>query len=101
MEDPLGDEKHVIGIPELYQEMRSLGDKLTDYINRQDVASNTAAHQIDELRRDLDDLQVRFESEQVRRANTTRQAWMATLTSLVFPVVVAVVVAILMSKNGG
>ena len=95
----MGDDKHVIGIPELYQEMRSLGDKLVDYINRQDIQSTSQNHQIDELRRDLDELKLKLEGEQIRRATATRQAWMATLSSFLFPILVIVVSAWITTKG--
>lgn len=89
---------HSIGMTELYTEIRSLGDKLSEYINRHDVESATHTHEIAELRKDLTALEMKFESEQVRRASTSRQALWAILTSLVFPVIVASVVFYLTSK---
>lgn len=89
---------HSIGMTELYTEIRNLGDKLSDYINRHDVESSTHAHQINELRNDLTTLENKFETETLRRTMASRQAFWAILTSLVFPVVVAVVVFVTLNK---
>lgn len=89
---------HSIGMTELYTEIRTLGDKLTDYINRHDVESSKHAHEIAELRKDLTALEVKFETETLRRATASKQAFWAILTSLVFPVLVAVVVAVMLAK---
>jgi len=80
-----------IGIPELYQEIRSLGDRLTDYVNRQDVTSSTNTHKIGELEKDLTELKAKYEAEAVRRSNTNFQIKMAFLTALIFPILVIVV----------
>jgi hypothetical protein len=88
-----------IGIPELYQEIRSLGDRLTEYVNRQDVTSSTQSHRIAELEKDFSDLNSRLETETLRRSNTNFQIKMAFLTALVFPIVVGVVVALMIAKG--
>lgn len=84
---------HQIGMTELYQEIRSLGDRLTEYINRQDVTSSTQNHRITELEKDFAELKSRHEAEEVRRSNTNFQIKMAFLTAFVFPIVVGVVIA--------
>jgi len=89
---------HSIGMTELYTEIRSLGDKLSEYINRHDVESATFGHEITELRKDLTALEVKFESETQRRQTSSRQALWAILTSLVFPVIVAVAVLVMTNK---
>jgi hypothetical protein len=89
---------HSIGMTELYTEIRNLGDKLSDYINRHDVESSTHAHEIVELRKDLTALETKFETETLRRASASRQAFWAILTSLVFPVLVAVAVLLIANK---
>jgi len=89
---------HSIGMTELYTEIRSLGDKLGDYINRHDVESSTHAHQIADLRNDLTALEVKFEAERLSRVTASRQAFWAIMTALVFPVVVGVTVALLLTN---
>lgn len=88
-----------IGIPELYQELRSLGERLVEYINRQDVTSTTQTHHIAELEKDLNEMKTRLEAESVRRSNTNFQIKMAFLTALVFPIVVGIVVSLLLTKG--
>lgn len=88
-----------IGIPELYQEIRSLGDRLQEYINRQDVTSTTQSHRIAELEKDFSDLKSKQEAEAVRRTNTNFQIKMAFLTAFIFPIVVGVVVGLLIMKG--
>lgn len=88
-----------IGIPELYQELRSLGDRLVEYINQQNVTSTTQTHHITELEKDLNEMKTRLEAESVRRSNTNFQIKMAFLTALVFPIVVGVVVSLLLMKG--
>lgn len=89
---------HSIGMTELYTEIRSLGDKFSDYINRHDVEASTHGHEISELRKDLVALEVKFETETLQRATASRQAFWAILTSLVFPVIVAVVALAMTNK---
>jgi hypothetical protein len=89
---------HSIGMTELYTEIRSLGDKLSEYINRHDVESATQGHEIMELRKDLTTLEGKFEYETQLRQTSSRQAVWAILTSLVFPVLVAVVVFMIVNK---
>lgn len=90
---------HQIGMAELYQELRSLGDKLSDYMNRQDVESNTLQHRVGEVEKDLAEMKSRQEAEAVRRSNTSFQIKMAIATALVFPILVAVVTALLIAKG--
>lgn len=87
-----------IGIPELYQEIRSLGDRLADFANRQDVTSSTHTHKISELEKDLAEIKAKQEAESVRRSNTNFQIKMAFLTALIFPILV-IVVGLLLTKN--
>lgn len=89
---------HSIGMTELYTEIRSLGDKFSEYINRHDVESSTHGHLITDLRHDLTTLEAKFESEQLRRTLASKQAFWAILTSLVFPVLVALTVLFLTNK---
>lgn len=84
---------------ELYQEIRSLGDKLSDYMGRQDVESNSLAHRVGELEKDFTDMRARHEAEAVRRSNTSFQIKLAIATSFFFPILVMVVGALLMTKG--
>lgn len=90
---------HQIGMTELYQELRSLGDKLSDYMNRQNVESNGLLHRVDELEKDLAEMKSKQEAEAVRRSNTSFQIKMAFATALLFPVLVAVIVGLLAMKG--
>lgn len=89
---------HSIGMTELYTELRGLNDKFSEYIHRHDVESSTMSHEVVELRKDLTTLEAKFENETQRRAVASKQAFWAILTSLVFPVVVAVVVLVMTNK---
>lgn len=90
---------HQIGMTELYQELRSLGDSLSKYMNRQDVESSTFRHRIEELEKDLTEMKSKQEAESVRRSNTNFQIKMAFATSLLFPILVAVIVALMITKG--
>jgi len=90
---------HSIGMTELYTEIRSLGDKMTDYINRHDVESATQGHDIAELRKDMTTLEGKFEYETQQRKSLSRQAIWAILTSLVFPILVAVAVVVITTNK--
>lgn len=90
---------HEIGIAELYQEIRSLSDKLTEYVNRQDREQVSLSHRVAELEKDHTDLRVKLEAEYARRQAAKHQAWIATWTALIFPVIVAVILALIMSKG--
>jgi hypothetical protein len=80
-------EKHEIGIPELYGEVRIIGDKLTEYINRQDVQSTSLAHRVQELEKDLLDIKACQQADKAEKRANARQVWMATLTAFIFPLV--------------
>jgi hypothetical protein len=90
---------HQIGMTELYQELRSLGDKLSDYMGRQDVESNSLTHRVGELEKDLTEMKSKQEADAVRRSNVSFQIKMAFASSLIFPILVAVVVALLMKGS--
>lgn len=89
---------HQIGMTELYQELRSLGDKLSEYMNRQDVESNTLGHRVAELEKDLTELKHGQEAEKVQRSAASFQIKMAIATSLVFPILV-LIVGLLIAKG--
>jgi len=87
MGDGIMVEEHKIGIPELYTEVRTIGDKLTEYINRQDVQSTSLSHRVAELEKDMTDIRANQQAEKAQRAANTRQVWMATFTSLLLPLI--------------
>lgn len=89
---------HQIGMTELYQELRSLGDKLSEYMNRQDVESSTLGHRVAELEKDLTEMKSKHETEEVRRANISFQIKLAVATSFVLPILV-MVVGLLIAKG--
>ena len=90
---------HQIGMTELYQEIRALNDRFSEYINKTDVNSSTQSHRIAELEKDLADMKSKLESEAVRRSNTNFQIKMAFFTAFVFPILVGVVMGVLMLKG--
>lgn len=83
-------EEHKIGIPELYTEVRIVGDKLTEYINRTDVSSTSQGHRINELEKDISELKAQHQAEKAEKKALSRQLWMSTLTALFFPVILLV-----------
>lgn len=83
-------EEHTIGIPELYTEVRIVGDKLTEYINRTDVQSTSQGHRITELEKDIAELRAQHQAETAEKKALSRQLWMSTLTALFFPVILLV-----------
>lgn len=89
-----------IGFPELYGELRQLGDKLTEYIHRQDMEINSMNHRINELTKDFEAVQARLEAERTERIGLRRQFWFSLLSSLLLPIVVVVVGGFLMAKGG-
>lgn len=89
---------HSIGMTELYTEIRSLGDKFSEYINRHDVESSTHKLQIADLRSDLTVLEAKFEAEQLRRTMASKQAFWAILSSVVFPVMAGLLVLYISNK---
>lgn len=89
---------HSIGMTELYNEIRSLGDKFSDYVNRHDVEASTHALLIADLRVDLAALEVKFEAERLSRVTASRQAFWAIMTALVFPVAVGIIVAVVLAN---
>ena len=89
---------HSIGMTELYTELRGLNDKFSEYIHRHDVESSAISHEVVELRKDLTALEGKFENETQRRTLASKQAFWAILTSLVFPVFIAVAVLMMTNK---
>lgn len=83
-------EEHKIGIPELYGEVRIIGDKLTEYINRQDVQSTSLGHRVSELEKDLAEVKASQQADKAEKKAFSRQLWLSTLTALFFPIILLV-----------
>lgn len=90
MGDGIMVEEHKIGIPELYGEVRIIGDKLTEYINRTDVQSTSQGHRISELEKDLAEVKACQQAEKTEKKAFSRQLWVSTLTALFFPIILLV-----------
>jgi uncharacterized membrane protein len=90
MGDGIMVEEHKIGIPELYSEVRTIGDKLTEYINRQDVQFTSQGHRLSELEKDVNELKAQYQADHAEKKALARQLWMSTLTALFFPVILLV-----------
>ncbi|WP_367137881.1 hypothetical protein [Saccharothrix sp. HUAS TT1] len=89
----MGDEPqgYVIGIKDLYDELRGLTSTLTTYMARQDLEVQRLAHRVDELERDQADAK----SAQIETARLRAQDRRLILTALVLPLIVGVVVALI------
>jgi len=90
---------HQIGIPELYNEIRGLSDRLTEYMGRQGVESAQFALKIGELEKDLQELKSEQKAEAIKRGSQTWQLKLAVATSLIFPLIVAFVTALIITKG--
>jgi hypothetical protein len=90
---------HQIGMTELYNEIRTLSERFTEYIGRHGVESTSVNHRINELERDLAEVKADLKAEHVRRSNTAWQMKLAVASSLIFPIIVAIVTALLVSKG--
>ena len=87
---------HQIGMTELYTEIRSLSERLTEYMSRQGVESAQFALKIGELEKDLAKLESEIKTEAVKRSSQSWQLKLAVATSLVFPLIVAFVTALIL-----
>ncbi len=90
---------HQIGITELYNEIRTLSERFTAYMSQHGVESASTSHKILELEKDLAEVKADLKAEAVRRANSAWQMKLAVASSLIFPIVVAVVTALLLTKG--
>lgn len=90
---------HQIGMTELYNEIRSLSERFTEFTNRQGIESAQFNHKISELEKDLAEMKSELKAESIRRSTQGWQLKMAFLTSVLFPILVAVVMGILMAKG--
>ena len=90
---------HQIGMTELYTEIRSLSERLTEYMSRQGVESAQFALKIGELEKDLAKLESDIRTESVKRSSQTWQLKLAVATSLIFPLIVAFVTALILKGS--
>lgn len=90
---------HQIGMTELYNEIRSLSERLTEYMSRQGVESAQFSLKIIELEKDLGELKSEVRSETVKRSTQSWQLKLAVVTSLIFPLLVAVVTTLYIMKG--
>lgn len=90
---------HQIGITELYNEIRALSERFTEYMSRHSVESTSMNHKVSELEKDLAEVKADLKAEHVRRSNTAWQMKLAVASSLIFPIIVGVVVALIVSKG--
>lgn len=87
-DDPQG---YIIGIKDLFDELRGLNSTLTAYMARQDLAVQSLQHRVDELERDQAEAKAaRIESDRLRAQDRR-----LILTALVLPLIVGVVVALI------
>lgn len=92
-------EGYNIGFAELYSEIKQLAATLSEYTNRQDLATMSQDHKLTETIKDLEELRSRVETEKEQREDMKRRYQMALLTSFVFPIVL-MVGAFILSKGG-
>ncbi len=91
---------YTIGIAELYNEIRQLSEKMTEYIGRHSVVSATQEHKIAELSRDLEEFRGKLETEKTQRDALGKQFWFSLLSSLILPIIVMVVGGMIIAKGG-
>ena len=91
MTDPV----HQIGMTELYNEIRGLGDKFTEHTSRQGVESAQTNHRVSELEKDLTEVKADMKAEAIRRSTQGWQLKMAFITALVFPILIAVLTTLI------
>lgn len=82
-EEPLG---YVIGIKEVFEELRGLKDTLTSHMAGQDLKVQAIDHRVTELEKDKNDA-----------AELKRSVRMAVITALVFPIIVGVIVGVILA----
>lgn len=96
----VSDDGYKIGFVELYTELRQLGERLSEFMSKQTVQSNSMDHRIEDLAKDLLDMQARMEAEKLQRDQLVKQFWFSILTSLILPIGVLIIWGFV-SKNGG
>lgn len=96
----MSDDGYRIGFVELYTELRQLGDRLSEFMSKETVQGNSRDHRIDNLAKDLIEIQERMEAEKLQRDQLVKQFWLSILTSLVLPIGVLLIWGFV-SKNGG
>jgi hypothetical protein len=90
---------HQIGMTELYTEIRGLSERLTEFMSRQGVESAQLSLKVIELEKDLGELKSDLRSETVKRSTQSWQLKIAVITSLIFPLIVAVVTTLYIMKG--
>jgi hypothetical protein len=90
---------HQIGMTELYTEIRGLSERLTEFMSRQGVESAQLSLKVIELEKDLGELKSDLRSETVKRSTQSWQLKLAVMTSLIFPLIVAVVTTLYIMKS--
>lgn len=90
---------HQIGITELYNEIRALSERFTEYMSRHSVESTSMSHKVSELEKDLAEVKADLKAEHVRRSNTAWQMKLAVSSSLIFPIIVGIIVALITAKG--
>lgn len=90
---------HQIGMTELYTEIRGLSERLTEFMGRQGVEYTQLSLKVIELEKDLAELKADLRDESVKRSSQSWQLKLAVITSLVFPLIVAFVTAIVITKG--
>jgi hypothetical protein len=90
---------HQIGMTELYTEIRGLSERLTEFMSRQGVESAQLSLKVIELEKDLGELKSDLRSETVKRSTQSWQLKLAVMTSLIFPLIVAVVTTLYIMKG--
>lgn len=96
----MGDEPgYTVGFSELYSELKILSDKLTDYMNAQNVHTAEQDFKISQMSTDLEGMQNRMDAEKGQRDALSRQFWFSLLSSLVLPIMVLLVGGWIMTKG--
>lgn len=96
----MSEDGYKIGFVELYTELRQLGERLSEFMGKQTVQSNSMDHRIEDLAKDLVEMQEKMEAEKLQRDQLVKQFWLSILTSLVLPIGVLLIWGFV-SKNGG
>lgn len=89
---------HQIGMTELYNEIRGLGDKFTEHTSRQGVESAQTNHRVGELEKDLTEVRADIKAEAIRRSTLAWQLKMAFITALASPILVTVISTLITAK---
>jgi aspartate/methionine/tyrosine aminotransferase len=89
----------IIGLKDVYDEVRSLKDSMTAYTAGQDLAIQALDHRITELEKDRIEREKERQDNAVARVTVRRLVWTAVVTSLIFPIIVGIVVALIVKGS--